>query len=68
MGTAYLTYTLLMLTTFHNGHREVVPYSGYTQEACDTQAAENNIAWKFYGDRDAFRSVKYICIPSRRVP
>lgn len=68
MGAAYLTYTLLMITSFHSGHREMVPFSGYTQEECETEAAEKNTGWELYGDRDAFKSIKHVCLPGRRVP
>ena len=68
MGASYLTYTLLMLTTFHNGDREIVPFNGYTQEVCEIKAAEDNMNWQLYGDRTTFSSVKYLCIPARKLP
>ncbi len=68
MGTTYLTYTLLMLTTFHNGDREIVPVNGYTQEVCEIKAAEDNMNWQLYGDRTTFKVVKFLCIPARKLP
>lgn len=68
MGASYLTYTLLMLITFPSGHREMLPTSGYTQEACEKQAAEDNTNWQLYGDHETFKVVKYICIAGRKLP
>lgn len=68
MGAPYLTYTLLMLITFPSGQREMVPSSGYSQEVCARKAAEDNANWKYRGDRETFKFVKYICIPSRKLP
>lgn len=67
MGASYLTYTLLMLISFHNGHTEMVLTSGYTQEACDRQAIEDNTNWKLRGDHLTFKFVKYVCISTRKV-
>ena len=68
MGAAYLTYTLILITTFYSEKREMVLFPGYTQETCEIQAAEDNTNWELFGDRTTFRSVKAICIPSRKVP
>lgn len=68
MGAPYLTYTLLMLTSFHSGHREMVTFPGHTQEVCERQATEYNMAWKLYGDHNTFKSIKYLCLPSRKLP
>jgi hypothetical protein len=68
MGAAYLTYTLLTLITFHNGHKEMVLHSGMPQVVCDKQAAEDNVNWKLFGDHDTFRNVVSVCILSGRLP
>ncbi len=68
MGTAYLTYTLLMLTTFHNGDREMFFSPGWTQEVCESKALNDNMNWQLYGDHETFKVVKYICISSRKLP
>lgn len=68
MGATYLTYTLLMLTSFHSGEKEMVPFPGYTQEVCEAEAIEANTNWQMYGDHFSFKFVKYVCIPGRRLP
>ena len=69
MGTAYLAYTLIMLTTFHNEHKDMFLFPArYPQEVCEKQAIEDNMNWKLYGDHETFKVVKFICIPSRKVP
>jgi hypothetical protein len=69
MGIPYLTYTLLMLTTFHNGDTNMFPFPArYPQEVCEKQAAEDNMNWKLYGDHETFRSVKFLCLPNRILP
>lgn len=68
MGAAYLTYTLLMFTTFPNGHKELHLTPGMPQEVCERQAAEDNMNWALYGDHETFKVVKFVCIPSRKVP
>ena len=68
MGASYLTYTLIMLTTFYSEKREMIFFPGYTQEVCEIKAAEDNMNWQLYGDRTAFKVVKFICIPARKLP
>jgi len=66
MGTPYLTYSLLMLTLFHNGNKDMfVSPARYPQEVCEKQAIEDNMNWKLYGDHTTFKSVKFLCIPNR---
>lgn len=68
MGAAHLTYTLLTLITFHNGHKEMVLDSGYPLVACEKQAAEDNGNWKYLGDHDTFKTVVSVCILSGKLP
>jgi len=58
-----LEFTLLIITTFHNGSMDIAPMpERMTKTACTIEAQDKRIQWKLFGNREFAKSVHYGCI------